>query len=98
MKCLSFNCRDLASLDKKLALKRVCPSERIDVIFLQETLGERSLLNFFLLIFLPDWDFHFLDVRGRSSDCPWALIKDPLNYSMPMEVRDFYVLTYLPQS
>jgi len=66
MKCLSFNYRGLASLDKKLALQRLCKSERLDVIFLQETLGDENLINIVLKKFLLDWDFLFLDVRGRS--------------------------------
>ena len=49
--------------------KILCYSENLDVSFLQETLGEGSTLNNVLLKILPDWEFHFLDVRGRSGEC-----------------------------
>lgn len=38
MKWISFNCRGLASPAKNLALRRLFESERLDVIFIQETL------------------------------------------------------------
>ena len=38
MKCISFNCRGLASSSKKLAMKRLTESDPIDIIMLQETL------------------------------------------------------------
>lgn len=73
MKCLFFNCRVLASPDKKFALQRLCKLERLDVIFLQETLGDGNLINQFLKKFLLEWNFIFLDVRGRSSGCVMGL-------------------------
>lgn len=75
MKCLSFNCRGQANLDKKLALKRLCLSEKLDIIFLQEILEEGSLVNNLLLKFLPDWVFHCLDVRGCSGGCAMGFNK-----------------------
>lgn len=39
MKCISFNCRGLASSPKKLALKQLFEVEQPDIILLQETLG-----------------------------------------------------------
>eukprot|EP00253_Pinus_taeda_P001820 PITA_01820 len=39
MKCLSFNCRGMASASKKLALQRLFENESVDIIMLHETLG-----------------------------------------------------------
>jgi len=39
MKCLSFNCRGLASASKKLAMRRLFETVPVDIILLQETLG-----------------------------------------------------------
>eukprot|EP00253_Pinus_taeda_P024137 PITA_24137 len=69
MKGISFNCRGLVSPDKKLALRRLCLSEKLDFLLLQETLDDGPLVNKALKSFLPDWDFFFLDVRGRSGGC-----------------------------
>jgi len=79
MKCLSFNYRGLANPEKKLTLKRLCLSERFNVIFLQETLGEGRLVKILLMSFLPNWDFHFLDVMGRSGGCALRINKRTLN-------------------
>lgn len=40
MKMLSFNCRGLASPDKKLAMRKLFLFEPFDILFLQETLGQ----------------------------------------------------------
>jgi len=69
MICIFFNCRGLTNPDKKLALKRLCLSEKLDAILLQETLGEGLQVNKLLLSFLPDWDFDFLDVKGCFGGC-----------------------------
>jgi len=79
MKCLSFNCRGLASSNKKLAFKRLIGSERIDVILLQETLGDGISINKILLKMLPDWNFHSLDVRGRSKGCVLGFNNETIN-------------------
>lgn len=66
MKCLSFNCRGLASSPKKLALRRLFDSESLDIIFLQETLGEADLISHTLGSLKLGWIFQSLDVIGRS--------------------------------
>lgn len=43
--------------------------EKLDVIFLQETLGDGDTINNILKSFLPGWTFHTLDVRGRFGGC-----------------------------
>jgi len=72
MKCLSFNCRGLASSDKKLALRSLIGSVRIDILLLQETLGNGGSINNILSNMLPGWIFHTLDSRGRSGGCALA--------------------------
>jgi len=66
MKVMSFNCRGLAGPKKKSALMRVLTLEHPDVILLQETLGESSVIKERLESWLPGWSFVTLDVRGRS--------------------------------
>lgn len=63
---LSFNCRDLASPSKKLALKRLLGSEPCDIIFLQETLSRFEHIVRTLLAIMPGWKFQASDVVGRS--------------------------------
>lgn len=66
MKCLSFNCRGLASASKKLALKRLIISLPIDIILLQETLGPADSVTTTLSSIAPGWLFSALDSSGRS--------------------------------
>lgn len=67
MKCLSFNCKGLANPNKKMALRRMIELEKLDVIFLQDTLGDgEAIINMFKSL-LPGWTFHDLDAQGRSS-------------------------------
>lgn len=66
MKLLSFNCRGMASPDKKLALKRLFASEHVDIILLQETLGSATTVSSLLDSWLPGWSFHSIDASGRS--------------------------------
>ena len=63
---MSFNCRGLAGPKKKSALLRVITLDHPDVILLQETLGESSIIKERLESWLPGWSFVTLDVRGRS--------------------------------
>lgn len=79
MKFLSFNCRGLAIPDKKLVLKRLLGSVRIDVLLLQETLGDEGSINKILLNMLLDYIFHILDVRGRSRGCALGFNKMNIN-------------------
>lgn len=48
---------------------RLYGSKRINVLFLQETLGEGVSINTLLTSILPRWTFHTLDVRGRPRGC-----------------------------
>ena len=66
MKLLSFNCRGLASTHKQSSLKRLVERTRLDVIFLQETLGLGSAIENLLSRIFPGWEFLVLDVKGRS--------------------------------
>lgn len=66
MKILSFNCRGLASPEKKLALKHLLLSDLVDVILLQETLCKAEAVIPILSSWLPGWTFHTLDISGRS--------------------------------
>lgn len=66
MKILSFNCRWLARLDKKLALHQIVQSDPHDIIFLQETLGPAADISRSLEHMLLGWKFTGLDAHGRS--------------------------------
>lgn len=65
MKWISLNCRGLASNSKKLALKLLMSSDKIDIIFLQETLGNSVNIINTLEGMFKDWDFFAVDGRGR---------------------------------
>lgn len=66
MKCLSFNCRGLASTPKKLALKRLFEVESPDIILLQETLGPAESITHALSSLSARWNFLATDASGRS--------------------------------
>jgi len=66
MKCLSYNCRGLASAPKKLALKRLIETESIDIIMLQETLCSAEQISKTFQALTPGWSFIALDAAGRS--------------------------------
>ena len=66
MKCLSFNCRGMASASKKLALQRLFEVEPTDIILLQETLGLAEYITCSLQSLVPRWNFVALDALGRS--------------------------------
>lgn len=66
MKWLSFNCRGMASASKKLALCRLFEVNPVDIIMLQETLGDADHINRTLSSLNPGWLFYSLDVVGRS--------------------------------
>lgn len=69
MICLSYNCKGLANPDKRLALKELIAQKPIDIIFLQETLGDGESVAKTLNSFLPNWTFITLDAHGRSGGC-----------------------------
>eukprot|EP00253_Pinus_taeda_P002170 PITA_02170 len=58
--------KGLASKPKKLALKDLITRHHPDVVFLQETLGKGSEIEFSLRSFLPGWSFSALDATGHS--------------------------------
>lgn len=66
MKILSFNCRGLARPDKKLAFQRMIMAEPVNIVFLQETLGNTEAISRFLASMLPGWTFQALDASRRS--------------------------------
>jgi hypothetical protein len=66
MKCCSFNCRGLVGPLKKPALKRMILTEHLNVLLLQETLGEGVEVEKRLSLLLPDWSFITMNSIGRS--------------------------------
>lgn len=55
MKCLSYNCKGLASASKKLAMRRLIENEPTDIIMLQETLGNADSIEKTLSNIKPSW-------------------------------------------
>lgn len=55
MKCLSFNCRGLASTLKKLAMQRLIENDPIDILMLLETLGNVEDIEHTLAGLRPGW-------------------------------------------
>ena len=51
----TLNCRGLASLPKKLAVKRLIDEQSLDVIFLQETMFDGCILVKEMELLLKDW-------------------------------------------
>jgi len=66
LKWLSFNCRGMASASKKLALHRLFNTNFVDIIMLQETLGDVDLITRSLESLKLGWHFYSLDAMGRS--------------------------------
>lgn len=64
MKCLLFNCKGMASTSKKLLLRRHFESEPVNIIMLQETLGEAETITNTLATLKPGWIFHFVGASG----------------------------------
>eukprot|EP00253_Pinus_taeda_P033136 PITA_33136 len=62
----SWNCRGLASKPKKLALREMLLSSRVDILLLQETLGIGIEVESALSALLPDWKFTTIDSSGHS--------------------------------
>jgi len=56
----------MASASKKLALHRLFDTNFVDIIMLQETLGDADLITRFLESLKPGWNFYSLDAMGRS--------------------------------
>lgn len=62
----SWNCRGLASKPKKLALKDWILNSKVDILFLQETLGKATEVETTLKALLPGWTFSAIDSSGHS--------------------------------
>ena len=52
---MTLNCRGLASLPKKLVVKRLIDEEYLDVIFLQETMYDGCILVKEMELLLKRW-------------------------------------------
>ena len=63
---MTLNCRGLASTPKKLAICRLIEEQFLDVIFVQETMCDGSLLVTVVESMLKDWNFVYVDAKGRS--------------------------------
>ena len=66
MKFLSLNCRGLESPSKSLSLQRLLELLQPDIVILQETLGEASLIISLLEELLKGWSLFSLDSLGCS--------------------------------
>ena len=62
----TLNCRGLASLAKKLAIHRLVEDQNIDVLFLQEIMGNGICLATEMESMLVGWIFISLDAKGNS--------------------------------
>ena len=63
---MTLNCRGLAYLPKKLAVKRLIEKQSLDVIFLQETMLDGCVLVKEMESMLKEWQFISVDAKGRS--------------------------------
>jgi exonuclease III len=66
MKLISFNYRGVASVSKKYSLKRLIESNQLDLILLQEMMGESSEVTAMLEKLLKNWNFSSMDARDYS--------------------------------
>ena len=62
----TLNCWGLASLPKKLVVRRLVEDQFIDVLFLQEIMGDGLSLAGELELLLSGWVFISLDAKGKS--------------------------------
>ena len=62
----TLKCRGLASLPKKLDVHRLVEDQNIDVLFLQEIMGNGLCLATEMELILPGWIFISLDAKGKS--------------------------------
>ena len=63
---MTLNCRGLASLPKKLAVRRLIDEHLIDVLFLQETMCGGELLVSKMESMNHGWKFLSVDAKGKS--------------------------------
>jgi exonuclease III len=65
IKCFSFNCRGLVVSLKRPSLKRVIDSEHLDILLLQEKMGEGEEVKYRLISLLRGWNFESLGSTQR---------------------------------
>ena len=63
---MTLNCRGLASNPNKLAVQRLIEEKAIDVLFLQETMSDGSILVSELEVMFKEWKFVSVDAKGKS--------------------------------
>ena len=63
---MTLNCRGLASKAKKLAICKLVADQSVDVLFLQETMGDGVLFAVNMELLLSGWNFCFVDAKGKS--------------------------------
>ena len=63
---MTLNCRGLASKPKKLAIVRLVGLQSVDILFLQETMGDGVSLASSLELLLHGWTFCSVDAKGKS--------------------------------
>ena len=56
---------------KKLAICRLVGQQSVDVLFLQETMGDGVSFASSLEFLLPGWTFCSVDAKGKSGVCWW---------------------------
>ena len=71
---MTLNYRGLASKPKKLAICRLVSEQSVDVLFLQETMGDGVLFAGNMESLLPGWTFFFLlwMLMADRGVCLWA--------------------------
>ena len=63
---MTLNCRGLASIPKKLAVCRLVEDQFIDILFLQETMGDGALFVGELESLIKGWKFVCVDAIRKS--------------------------------
>jgi exonuclease III len=65
MKFLSFNYKGVVIPSKKYSITRLVFSNKPDIIFFQETMGNRSYVSSLLESLLKQWIFSCMDTKGH---------------------------------
>ena len=63
---MTLDCRGLVSKPKKLAVCKLVEDQHIDVLFLQESMGNGNLFVDELESMMSGWTFLSVDARGKS--------------------------------
>ena len=63
---MTINCRGLDSKPKKLTVCRLIEDQHVDVIFLQESMGDGVVIVRDLEAMMNGWNFISVDARGKS--------------------------------